>query len=45
MWVIFLFIYKKQWFRFDDSMVTLATEKDVLGAQAYLLFYVVRNLS
>lgn len=36
---------KGQWFRFDDSMVTLASEKEVLGVQAYLLFYIVRNLS
>lgn len=35
----------EKWFRFDDSMVTLASEKDVLGVQAYLLFYIVRSLS
>lgn len=34
-----------QWFQFNDSVVTLATEKEVLGVQAYLLFYIVRNLS
>ena len=33
-----------QWFRFDDSKVTLADEKQVLAADAYLLFYVVRSL-
>ncbi|KAI9787723.1 MAG: hypothetical protein M1839_000254 [Geoglossum umbratile] len=34
-----------QWFRFDDSKVTLASEQEVLSADAYLLFYIVRNLS
>ncbi|KAF8250268.1 cysteine proteinase [Wilcoxina mikolae CBS 423.85] len=34
-----------QWFQFDDSMVTLATEKQVLAAQAYLLVYIIRTLS
>ena len=34
-----------QWFHFDDSVVSLATEAQVLGAKAYLLFYVVRSLS
>ena len=29
---------------FDDNKVTLATEKQVLGADAYLLFYMVRAL-
>ena len=33
-----------QWFRFDDSKVTLADERHVLEADAYLLFYVVRSL-
>lgn len=32
------------WFKFDDSKVTLATEAQVLNADAYLLFYVVRSL-
>lgn len=34
-----------QWFQFDDSMVTLATEEQVLKAQAYLLVYIIRALS
>jgi hypothetical protein len=34
-----------KWFQFDDSMVTLATEKQVLAAQAYLLVYIIRTLS
>ncbi|MCJ1372960.1 hypothetical protein MMC20_004186 [Loxospora ochrophaea] len=33
-----------QWLRFDDQKVTLASEKEVLDADAYLLFYVVRCL-
>ena len=33
-----------QWFKFDDSKVTLADERHVLEADAYLLFYVVRSL-
>lgn len=41
-----LHLYERiKWFRFDDSMVTLATEKDVLSAKAYLLFYIIRSLS
>ena len=34
----------EQWFKFDDSKVTLADERQVLNADAYLLFYVVRSL-
>ena len=33
-----------QWLKFDDNKVTLADTKEVLEAEAYLLFYVVRNL-
>ena len=33
-----------QWFKFDDSKVTLASEAQVLEAEAYMLFYVVRSL-
>ncbi|KXS98393.1 hypothetical protein AC578_4637 [Pseudocercospora eumusae] len=39
--------YSKQgteWFRFDDSMVVQVDEKEVLGAEAYMLFYVVSDL-
>jgi len=32
------------WFLFDDSKVVLATEAEVLEANAYLLFYVVENI-
>lgn len=34
----------EQWFKFDDSKVTLASEAQVLQAEAYMLFYIVRNL-
>lgn len=34
----------RQWFKFNDNKVTLATEAQVLGAEAYLLFYILRNL-
>lgn len=34
-----------EWFRFDDSMVVQVGEKEVLGAEAYMLFYVVKVLS
>ena len=34
-----------QWFKFDDSKVTVASEKTVLDADAYLLFYLIRSLS
>jgi ubiquitin carboxyl-terminal hydrolase 22/27/51 len=30
-----------EWFRFDDSMVVRVEEKEVLGAEAYMLFYCV----
>jgi len=33
-----------QWLKFNDSKVTLATEAQVLGAEAYLLFYILKNL-
>ncbi|KAF2769110.1 cysteine proteinase [Teratosphaeria nubilosa] len=33
----------KEWFRFDDSMVVQVDEKEVLGAEAYMLFYVVKG--
>ncbi|KAF2470362.1 ubiquitin carboxyl-terminal hydrolase-like protein 22 [Lindgomyces ingoldianus] len=32
------------WFLFDDSKVVLVSEKEVLGAEAYLLFYMVGAL-
>lgn len=32
------------WFMFDDSKVVLASEADVLAAEAYLLFYMVGGL-
>lgn len=36
--------YRGQWFRFDDHAVRLAHRGDVLASQAYMLFYVKRNL-
>ena len=39
--------YSKQdgdWFRFDDSMVVQVNEKEVLNAEAYMLFYVVAEV-
>ena len=33
-----------EWFRFDDSMVVQVEEREVLGAEAYMLFYVVREI-
>ncbi|KAK5126297.1 hypothetical protein LTR85_010533 [Meristemomyces frigidus] len=38
--------YSKQqheWFRFDDSMVVQVDEREVLAAEAYMLFYVARG--
>lgn len=32
------------WFMFDDSKVVLVPESEVLGAEAYLLFYTVSGL-
>lgn len=34
-----------QWFKFNDHKVELASISDVLGAQAYLLFYIIRSLA
>ncbi|KAK7207135.1 hypothetical protein BZA70DRAFT_270573 [Myxozyma melibiosi] len=33
------------WFNFDDAMVTLSSEKQVLASRAYLLFYIVKDLA
>ena len=29
----------EEWFRFDDSMVVAVEEREVLGAEAYMVFY------
>lgn len=34
-----------QWFKFDDSMVTLMAAEQVLQLKAYLLFYMVHKLA
>jgi len=34
-----------QWFMFDDHKVTLVPESQVLGAEAFLLFYIIRSLA
>jgi ubiquitin carboxyl-terminal hydrolase 22/27/51 len=34
-----------QWFAFNDHRVELASKSDVLGARAYLLFYIIRSLA
>jgi len=34
-----------QWFLFDDHKVTLVSESQVLGAEAFLLFYIIRSLA
>ncbi len=34
-----------QWFRFDDHKVTVASEAQVLGAEAFVLFYIIRSLA
>ncbi|GAB7361227.1 hypothetical protein MBLNU230_g1289t1 [Neophaeotheca triangularis] len=33
-----------EWFRFDDSMVVLVEEKEVLAAEAYMLIYIVSSI-
>ncbi|KAK9449116.1 uncharacterized protein V1518DRAFT_394058 [Limtongia smithiae] len=33
------------WFNFDDAMVTLSSEKQVLASRAYLFFYIIKDLS
>lgn len=35
---------EERWFKFDDSKVTTVSEAEVLDAEAYILFYVVRRL-
>ncbi|KAL1899131.1 hypothetical protein Sste5346_003053 [Sporothrix stenoceras] len=34
-----------QWFAFNDHRVELASNSEVLGAKAYLLFYIIRSLA
>ncbi len=34
-----------QWFAFNDHRVQLASNSEVLGAKAYLLFYIIRSLA
>lgn len=34
-----------QWFKFNDHKVEMASKSDVLSAQPYLLFYIIRSLS
>ncbi|KAH8887064.1 ubiquitin carboxyl-terminal hydrolase-like protein [Thozetella sp. PMI_491] len=34
-----------QWYAFNDHKVELASKADVLGARAYLLFYIIRSLA
>ncbi|CAK7201873.1 hypothetical protein SEUCBS139899_004588 [Sporothrix eucalyptigena] len=34
-----------QWFAFNDHRVELASNSEVLGANAYLLFYIIRSLA
>ncbi|KAK3941177.1 putative ubiquitin carboxyl-terminal hydrolase 8 [Diplogelasinospora grovesii] len=34
-----------QWFAFNDHKVELASKSDVLGARAYLLFYIIRSVA
>ena len=34
-----------KWFSFNDHRVELAKKSDVLGSQAYLLFYIIRTLT
>ncbi len=34
----------RQWFRADDEMITLVSRADVLSSEAYLLFYIKRQL-
>ncbi|KAK9479196.1 hypothetical protein V1514DRAFT_328719 [Lipomyces japonicus] len=33
------------WFSFDDAMVTLSNEDQVLSSRAYLLFYIIKDLA
>ena len=35
----------EQWFKYDDQKVTIASEREVMAADAYLLFFVVRQLA
>ncbi len=34
----------EDWYRFDDSMVVQVDEKEAMGCEAYMLFYVLREL-
>lgn len=33
-----------QWFKFDDSIVTMITQEDVINSNAYLLFYITHKI-
>ncbi|KAM3426281.1 hypothetical protein MY4824_010040 [Beauveria thailandica] len=44
-YILTLVDFSSQWFKFNDHKVELASLSDVLGAQAYLLFYIIRSLA
>lgn len=35
---------RDEWFLFDDSKVVLSNTAEVLGAEAYMLFYIMKGL-
>ncbi|KAF8866191.1 cysteine proteinase [Acephala macrosclerotiorum] len=37
--------HDNQWFQFDDHKAFLASKSEVLGAEAYILFYVIQSLA
>lgn len=43
--VLFGTDWAAKWFAFNDHRVELANKSDVLGAKAYLLFYIIRSLA
>ena len=43
--MVFFFFFLTKWVLFNDDRVTVASEAEVLNADAYLLFYNLRTLS
>ncbi|GME81715.1 unnamed protein product [Ambrosiozyma monospora] len=33
------------WFKFDDATVTMVSQDEVLNSRAYLLFYIINDIS
>lgn len=43
-WLMLACLQQDQWYRCDDATITMASRAEVLGTQAYLLFYIKSRL-